>query len=162
MSTWTDYQVPSIMVDPGDGKERPVRGLSLDDMGILIVNHLDTMMEVATLYVASKRDVFGSNNATDLMMTVAKGFPDFVSEVISIVTDTPELRKVRLPAGVQLKIMQAALKLTVEDAGGLGNLSAMLSNAVRAAVANRGEASRKLQDILSQSSSTAARKTRAS
>lgn len=160
--SWTDYKVPTIMVDPGDGVERPVRGLSLDDMGLLIVNNLDPMMEIAALYISSQKDVFASNNATDLMMVAAKNFPDFVSEVISMVTDTPELRRTRLPAGVQLTILQAAMKLTVQDAGGMGNLSAMLSNAARAAMANRGDASRKLQDILSPSSTTGAAKTRAS
>lgn len=160
--SWTDYTVPTIMVDPGDGKERPVRGLSLDDMGLLIVNNLDAMMEIATLYISSQKDVFAGNNATDLMMVAAKNFPDFVSEIISMVTDTPELRRTRLPAGVQLTILQGAFKLTVQDAGGMGNLSAMLSNAARAAMANRGDASRKLQDILSPSSTTGAAKTRAS
>lgn len=160
--SWTDYRIPTIMVDPGDGVERPVRGLSLDDMGLLIVNNLDAMMEIATLYISSQKDVFAGNNATDLMMVAAKNFPDFVSEVISMVTDTPELRRTRLPAGVQLTILQAAFKLTVQDAGGMGNLSAMLSNAARAAMANRGDASRKLQDILSPNSTTGAGKTRAS
>lgn len=162
MNTWTDYQVPVIMIDPGDGKERPVRGLGVDDMSQLIVANLDAMMEVTSLWIASQKDVFASNNLTDLMMVASKNFPAFVSETISLCTDTPELRHVRLPAGVQLKILQACFKLTVEDAGGLGNLSAMLSNAVRVAVANRGEASQRLQAILSPSSTSGAGKTRAS
>lgn len=162
MSTWTDYKVPTIMVDPGDGVERPVRGLGLDDMSALIVNNLDAMMEITTLYIQSQKDVFAGTNMTDLMVIAAKSFPSLVSEVISMATDAPELRHIRLPAGAQLKIMQATVKLTVEDAGGLGNLSAILSNAARAAVANRGDVSRKLTDILSPSSTSGAGKTRAS
>lgn len=162
MNTWTDYTVPTIMIDPGDGKERPVRGLGVDDMSQLIVANLDAMMEVTSLWIASQKDVFASNNTTDLMMVAAKNFPQLVGELISMATDTPELRHVRLPAGAQLKILQACLKLTVEDAGGLGNLSAMLSNAVRVAVANRGEASQRLQAILSPSSTSGVGKTRAS
>lgn len=160
--TWTDYQVPTVMIDTGDGKERPVRGLSLDDMSLLVVNHLDSMMEITTLYIQSQKDVLAATNMTDLVMVAVRTFPDFISEVISIVTDTPELRKTRLPAGLQMKVLSAALKLTIEDAGGMGNLSAMLQDAVKAAVAGRGEVSQKLQDILSPSSTSGAAKTRTS
>lgn len=159
MTAWTDYKIPTTDIDTGDGEKRPVRGLSLDDMSVLIGNHLDPMMEITALYVQSQKDVLAATNMTDLVMLALRSFPDFVSEVISIVTDTPELRGKRLPAALQMTILSASIKLTVEDAGGLGNLSAMLQNAVRAAVANRGEASRKLQDILSPSSTTDAGKT---
>lgn len=160
--TWTDYKVPTVLIDTGDGQERPVRGLSLDDMSQLIVNHMDSMMEITTLYIQSQKDVLAVTNMTDLVMTAVRTFPDFVSEVISIVTDTPELRKVRLPAGLQIKVIQASLKLTIEDVGGLGNLSAILQDAVKAAVAGRGEVSQKLGAILSPSSTSDAAKTRTS
>jgi hypothetical protein len=160
--TWTDYKIPTVMIDTGDGQERPVRGLSLDDMSQLIVNHLDPMMEITTLYIQSQKDVLAVTNMTDLVMVAVRSFPDFISEVISVVTDTPELRKVRLPAGLQIRVIQASLKLTIEDAGGLGNLLAILQNAVRAAVAGRGEVSQKLQAILSPSSISGAAKTRTS
>lgn len=160
--TWTDYKVPTVMIDTGDGQHRPVRGLSLDDMSLLVVGHLDSMMDITTLYIQSQNDVLSVTNMTDLITVAVRQFPDFISEVISIVTDTPELRNVRLPAGLQLKVIAAALKLTIEDAGGLGNLSAILQTAVKAAVAGRGEVSQKLQDILSQSSTSGAAKTRTS
>lgn len=159
MTTWTDYKIPTTDIDTGDGEKRPVRGLSLDDMSTLIVNHLDTMMQVTTLYVQSQKDILATGNMTDLLIVAAREFPEFVSEVISIVTDTPDLRDKRLPAGLQLKIVQAAVKLTVEDAGGMGNLSAILQNAVKAAVAGRGEVSQKLTAILSPSSTSGAAKT---
>jgi hypothetical protein len=162
MNSWTTYQVPTIGVDPGDGIERPVRGLSLDDMSVLIVNHLNEMMDISTLYIQTQKDVFATNNMADLLMMIARSFPGFVSEVISMVTDTPELRTVKLPAGPQMLIMQAAIKLTVEDAGGLGNLSAMLQSVVKQAMANNGEASQKLAAILSRSSTSGAGKTQSS
>lgn len=157
--TWTDYKVPTTMIDTGDGQERPVRGLSLDDISELIVNHLDPMMEITALYVQSQKDVLAVTGMTELVMVAVRTFPDFVSEVISIVTDTPELRKARLPVGLQLRVIQASLNLTIQDAGGLGNLSAVLQDAIRAAVAGRGEASQRLQDILSPSSTSGAEKT---
>lgn len=159
MTAWTDYKIPTTDIDTGDGEKRPVRGLSLDDLSVLIGNHLDPMMEITALYVQSQKDVLAVTNMTDLVMLALRSFPEFVSEVISIVTDTPELKGQRLPAALQMTILSASIKLTVEDAGGLGNLSAMLQNAVRAAVANRGEASQKLQAILSPSSTSDAGKT---
>lgn len=151
-SGWGDYQVPKIMIETGDGTKRPVRGLSTEDIGLLLVSHLDAMMELTTLFIATQKDVLAKGNFTDLLVLASRSFPNLVTEVISIVTDEPKLIDMRLPAPLQLQIIQAAYKLTVEDVGGMGNLSAMLSNAVRAAVAGRGAASQKLQDILSQSS----------
>ena len=160
--TWTDYKPPVLMVDAGDGVDRPVRGLGLEDFSQLIVSHLDDLMNMTTLYIQSQKDVFAATNMTEVVMLAVRDFPKMVTEVISMATDTPELRNVRLPAGVQFKIIEATVRLTMEDAGGLGNLSAMLQNAVQAAVAGRGEVSRKLQDILSQSSTTVVAKTRTS
>lgn len=160
--TWADYSVPTIMVPDGKGVERPVRGLSLEDLSDLVVTHLDTMMEITTVYIQSQQNALAGTNMTDIAILIAREFPKFASEVISMVTDTPELREARLPVGLQMAIVQAAVKLTVEDAGGLGNLSAMLSNVVRQAAAGRGEVSQKLAAILSPSSTTGAVKTRSS
>lgn len=160
MSTWTTYKPPVVMIDTGDGEERPVRGFSLEDFTDLIVTHLDDLMDLTTVYVQTTKDVRSVTNMTDLITMASRQFPNLISEVISMVTDAPELKGVRLPVGLQFQILQAAFKLTVEDAGGLGNLSAMLQNVVKAAVEGRqGEASRRLQDTLSRFSTTAAAKT---
>ena len=158
--SWADYQTPVIQIETGEagGKTRPVRGLGLDDISLLVVNHLDDMMEITTLYIQSQKDVAAVTNFTDMIVLASKNFPKFVSEVISIVTDTPELRDKKLGVALQMKILSAALKLTIEDAGGMGNLSATLQDAVRAALAGRGEVSRRLQDIISQSSTSGAAK----
>ena len=152
MTSWADYTVPTVLIDTGDGKKRPVRGLSTEDIGLLIVNHLDAMMEMTTLFIASQKDVMATGNLSELLVLASRSFPNLVSEVISIVTDEPKLEKMRLPAPLQLKIIQTSFMLTVQEAGGLGNLTAMLSGAVKAAVAGRGQVSQKLQAILSQSS----------
>lgn len=160
MSSWTNYKPPIVMVDTGDGEQRPVRGLALEDFSDLIVGHLDELMDLTAVYIQSKDDVFSATNMTDVVIMASKQFPALVSEVISMVTDTPELKGTRLGVGLQVKILQAAFKLTVEDAGGLGNLSAMLQNVVKAAAQGRqGEASLRLKDTLSRFSTTGAAKT---
>lgn len=160
--SWADYEVPVRMIDTGGGKLRPVRGLSVTDISLLVVNHLDTMMEITTVYIQTNKDVFAATNMTDMALLVAREFPAFFSEVISIVTDEPTLRDKNLPVILQMQIVKDALQLTVEDAGGLGNLTAMLQDAFKAAVGGRGEVSQKLKDILSQSSIGDAAKTRTS
>lgn len=157
--TWTDYKVPTIMVPDGQGTDRPVRGLALEDLTDLITRHLDTMMEITTIYIQSQKNALAGTNMTDLVMLVAKEFPAVLSEVISMVTDTPELKKMRLPSGLQYAILDASVRLTIQDAGGLGNLSAMLQNVVNVAIQGRGEASRKLAAILSGSSTSAVGRT---
>lgn len=160
--TWTDYKVPTIDVDTGDGKRRPVRGISLEDLSQLIAGHLDDMMEIAVLYIQSQKDVLAGTNMTDVVMIAIRQFPKVVSEVISMVTDTPEMKNVRLPVGLQMKVLQEATKLTVQDAGGLGNLMATLQSVVDATVESRGEVSQKLKDILSPSSTSVAGRTQTS
>lgn len=161
--TWADYSPPTTMVPMGTGgKEGPVRGLSLEDLGALIANNLDAMIQFTEVFIRTQKDVLAVTNYTDMMVLAARDFPALVSEVISLATDTPELRTKNLPATLQLNILAACAKLTVEDAGGLGNLSAMLQSAVRAAVAGRGEVSQKLKGILSPSFISDAEKTRTS
>lgn len=160
--TWTDYKAPTILIDTNDGQQRPVRGMSLEDFSQLIASHLDEMMDIATLYIQSQNDVYAATNVTDLAMIVLRQFPQVVSEVISMVTDTPELKAVRLPVGLQVSIIKASFQLTVEDAGGLGNLLAALQQTVKAALSEKGEVSQKLADILSPSSTSDAEKTQTS
>ena len=156
MTTWTDYTVPTITVEGGG----PVRGLSLDDMTALMTSNLDLMIQATDLYIQMNKDILAKGNQVDLITMLARSFPGLVSEVIPIVTDSPELASKRLPAGLQMRVLHAAFKLTVEDVGGLGNLSAMLQTAVRAvAQASNGEVSQKLQAILSPSSIGGAGKT---
>jgi hypothetical protein len=120
-------------------------------MTALVVDHLDDMMEITTLYIQSQKDVKAVTNYTELLLLVSKQFPRFVSEVISIVTDTPEIRNVKLGAALQLKILSASLKLTVEDFGGVGNLSALLQKVAGETLQARGEVGQKLKAILSPS-----------
>lgn len=142
--SWADYKAPSTTVDDGQGTQRPVRGLSLEDLGQLATNHIDGLMRIAELYIASQKDILATKNISDLYVAAAAEFPGMVSEVISLVTDSPELKKVSLGAALQLRILSAAFRITVEDAGGMGNLSATLSAAVKQAVAARGGVSQKL------------------
>lgn len=149
---WTDFKNPTISVPFGEGQAGDVRGLDIEDFGALLANHLDAMMDITTSYIAMQKDILAQGNMTELLILVSKQFPAFVSEVISIVTDTPALKGKRMSAGLQMQILTAAFKLTVQDAGGLGNLSAIVQSAVRQAVAGRGGLSQKLTDILSPSS----------
>lgn len=152
---WADYKTPTIEI-PGAG---PVRGLGLDDIGQLIANNLDEMLEAADLYVASTRDVLATGNTVEFITMLVKKFPELATEVISIAADEPKVKSMKLGLGIQMAALSAITSLTVQDAGGLGNLSATLSPIFRKMVTGTGPVSRSLKDALSKFSTTAFEKT---
>lgn len=149
---WTDHKTPTIMITLSDTHKEPVRGLDLADLGVLINNHLEPMMRVAELYKEAKGDVFADANFAGFLLLLTKQFPSLAMEVISIGADEPKVKDMKLGISIQIQALMAIGKLTVEDAGGLKNLSGMLLNVLQGALQTRGPASQKLKDILSKSS----------
>lgn len=79
------------------------------------------------LYQAQRKDIFATHNLQQFILSVVKDFPGLVMEVISIASDEPEARNVKLGIGYQLTAISEISKLTLEEAGGLGNLIASLA-----------------------------------
>lgn len=132
--SWADYQPPSIEVPLGNGAVGTVRGLNVDDLSALIATHLDTLSEAVALYARSKADVYSQRNLHAFVIAVAKEFPSLISEVISLAADEPTLKGKKLGLGLQVAALDAIVKLTVEEAGGLGNLSLVLGNLAKGAL----------------------------
>jgi hypothetical protein len=126
--SWTDYEAPTADIPLGNGKTGKVRGLNADDLAILLTNHLEPISKAAALYAAAKKDVYTKANLHSFVISCAKEFPDLMSEVISLAADEPSLRTKKIALGVQMTALQEILRLTVEEAGGLGNLSLVLGN----------------------------------
>jgi len=131
------YVVPRIVIPLGGDNSMAVRGINLDDFTFLLPNHFEAMSKVVALYQTHTESVFSSRAFTDFILAVAKDFPGLLSEVISLSTDEDmaEVRKVKLPMSIQLAALSAILKLTVEEAGGLGNLIGQLRAAAGKAMA---------------------------
>lgn len=126
--SWTDYEAPSVEIPLGNDKTGKVRGLNVDDLAILITNHLQPISEALALYSASRKDIYSSRNLHSFVISTASQFPVLISEVISLAADEPSLRGKKLAMGVQVAALDAILKLTLDEVGGLGNLSLVLAN----------------------------------
>lgn len=116
---------------PGDNPAITVRGLGLEDFGLLIENHLAAVTEAAERYAAMKRDIYAKQNLQGFMLVLAREFPSLATEVISVAADEPELRDFKLPIGPQMAALAEIARLTLMDAGGLGNLLAILGTTLQ-------------------------------
>lgn len=129
-----DYTIPRERITlPGKAVDgvKPyfeVRGLCLDDMTFLIQNHLGPITRALKLWQESREDVLRSGNLGQFVMTVAKDFPDLAAEVISAAADELDVgataKAKQLPIATQILSLNTITRLTIEDAGGLGNLLA--------------------------------------
>lgn len=116
---------------PGDNPPIQVRGLGLEDFSVLITDHLALITEAAERWAAMRKDVYAKANLQGFILVLARDFPTLISEVISLAADEPELKGFKLPIGPQMAAMTEIARLTLVDAGGLGNLFAVLGSALR-------------------------------
>lgn len=129
--SWTDYAPPTAEIPLGGGKTGTVRGLNVDDLSILLTHHLDPISKAVALYAASKKDVFTTKNLHSFVIATASQFPTLISEVISLAADEPTLKDRKIAMGVQIAALQEIVRLTLEELGGLGNLSLVVANLAR-------------------------------
>ncbi len=120
------HVTPRMIVPLLDGNSVSLRGLNLDDFSALLVDHLEPISKIAELYAEHKNSVFSNKAFQGFLIGIAKDFPSIVMEVISMSSDEPDAKGVRLATGLQISCLTAIMKLTVEEAGGLGNLFAQL------------------------------------
>ena len=137
-----DHVTPRITVPLLGDNTMSVRGLNLDDFAALLTEHLEPISKAVALYAQHKQSVFSNSNLHGFVLEVAKDFPALVSEVISIAADEPEAKGKKLGVGFQLAAISAIMKLTMEEAGGLGNLFASLAALVQGALQNASELTR--------------------
>lgn len=141
MGVLSDYQTPRIEVPLGQDKVVLLRGLNLDDFALLLQDHLEPISKAVDLYQQSKQDIYTNKNMQGFILAIVKDFPGLVSEVISVAADEPEAKRVKLGLGFQTSAIAAISKLTLEEAGGLGNLFASLAALARGVLQNASEMS---------------------
>lgn len=118
------HKTPRIVVPLLDDNTVAVRGFNLDDFMLMIPNHFEELSKIAVLYAQQKEAVFSNTAIQSFIIAIAKDFPGIIMEVISIAADEPEAKDVKLSTGLQMTVLTAIMKLTIEEAGGLGNLFA--------------------------------------
>jgi hypothetical protein len=141
MGVLSEYQTPRVDVPLGQDQVVSLRGLNLDDFALLLQDHLEPISKAVQLWQQSKQDIYTSKNMQGFLMSIIKDFPGLVTEVISIAADEPDAKKVKLGLGFQTSAIAAISKLTLEEAGGLGNLFASLAALARGALQNASEMS---------------------
>lgn len=132
--SWTDYEAPTAEIPLGNNKTGKVRGLNVDDLSILVTHHLQPISQAVALYAQSRQEVFTKASLHGFIVKVAADFPGLLSEVISLAADEPTLKGKKLAMGVQIAAMNEIARLTLEEVGGLGNLSLVLGNLVKGAL----------------------------
>ena len=112
-----------------------VRGLTADDIGLMVRAHLDT---VETIFQAVKTTMDGpvAGDATArFILTLAQDAPEMAAQVIAIAADEPDqgANARKLPFPVQVDALQKIGRLTFEEAGGVEGfvnaLAALLAGA---------------------------------
>lgn len=134
-----DHVTPRMVVPLLAGNTVSVRGINLDDFMALLPNHMEAVSKIAALYAQHKQSVFSPKAFEAFLLATAHGFPGLVSEVISIAADEPDTKHVKLGTSLQISVLSAVMKMTVEEAGGLGNLFAQLRDVGARVLAVRAE-----------------------
>lgn len=117
-----------------DGDTFAVRGLSLEDIAILLREHYEPIKALFDEYVG-EASVQGVSVATgeladiddleEVMLNSLQIAPALMADVIARAADEPKLVSVirRLPAGTQIEALEKILKLTLSAEGGLEKLA---------------------------------------
>jgi hypothetical protein len=137
------YSPPTRSI-PVRGSEQPliVRGLSFDDVFLLVQAHLPEITQAVEQYRDSLGDIHSQRNMHNFLSGVLTGFPTLVGHLIATAAGVPEEHATaqRYPAGVQLAALTAIVELTMEDASGIADPSLALgqvSSLVLGALAGR-------------------------
>jgi hypothetical protein len=128
--------LPGKAVD-GEKPFFEVRGLCLDDMTFLIQRHLGPITRALKLWQESREDIIRTGNISQFVMVLAKDFPELAAEVISAAADELDdaatAKAGKLPIAAQIAALSAISRLSMEDAGGLGNLLAEMRQRLESA-----------------------------
>lgn len=128
-----DYQ-PARTTVPFKGGSFDVRGLSADDLGVLLKHHLPDLDRLFELYaegVDERLAVFGT---AQYAMKLVQDAPGLTAHVIALATDEDEVvdKARRLPIPVQVEALKAIVHLTFDEAGGPKNFFESMKNLVMA------------------------------
>ena len=108
-------------IEGPDGLSFQVRGLSLEDIVLLLENHKEALTHI-----------FGSETGAD-MTELIKSFPGFVAAAIAYAADEHELEETvrKLPVGIQLRAIQEVWELSSLDVASVGKLASGIINGLQ-------------------------------
>lgn len=107
-----------------------VRGLNLEDISILMRNHIGDLQTIYAMVAPSGKLLPSSIDVDNVLFSLLTNAPNTAVKMIQLAANEPDAdaaRKVeRMPAPLQLKILIEIVKLTFEDVGGPLEFGAML------------------------------------
>lgn len=97
-----------------------VRGLSLDDVSVLMKDHLADLDELLVLYSRNVDPQMTVAATAQYAVTLVREAPSLVANVIALASDEPDAidNARRLPLPTQVDALKAIGQLTFEEAGG--------------------------------------------
>lgn len=115
----SDYVIQTETV-PLKGGSLEVRGLGLDDVTVLLRNHMPDLDKLFDLYDETQTDPTKFGETAKYAIKIVSQAPGLVANMIALASDEPdEVEKCRrLPMAAQVKALTAIIKITFEEAGG--------------------------------------------
>lgn len=112
----SDFVLPTKEVQLPGGGNFAVRGVSLQDIAVLLAQHGPTM---EAFYQRFSTD---QQSAMEVGMGLVKEAPALVAQIIAIAADEPDMAStvLRFSITVQQEALEAIAKLTFDAAGGPG------------------------------------------
>lgn len=120
-----DFSVPSKIIKSNGRNVIEVRGLSFADLSELVNNHKPDVDKIIDLWKSFDREGLPEEVGYEMMAQFAFEIlhkaPGIITNVISICADCPEHadKVARLPLSVQVASIEAIIKLTSDDFGGM-------------------------------------------
>ncbi len=111
-----------------------VRGLSLDDVAVLMNQHLGDLEKLFDLYEGTVREDTKVLATAQFAIGLTRDAPALVANIIAMAADEPHaVNKARLlPMPVQVEAIKAIASLTFHEAGGAKNFLTSLTNLIAA------------------------------
>lgn len=127
-----DYEVVPLKNKQGDFSFR-VRGLGFEDVASLVNLHLSDVEAGYALFERARTSIVSDAGYEALAMTLVRGAPGLVAEVISYAADDSDnaAHYSTVPFSVTVLALEKVLRLTLQDVGGLKNLVAMVDQVKR-------------------------------
>lgn len=119
----SDYS-PEKAVVVFKGGQFEVRGITLDDLAILLRDHLDDLDAIVNILGTSMKNGVSQDTmvavATQHALALVREAPGLVARTIAQQSDEPDAveNARKLPPSVQVDALEAIARLTFEEAGG--------------------------------------------
>lgn len=115
-----DFKLPTLEVPLPDGNSFAVRGISAEDVAILISGHASAM---DTFFARFQSGAAQAQSDMEMGMSLITEAPGLMSKIIALAADEPHMEALvrKLPIGTQLDALQKIAKVSFESSGGMGN-----------------------------------------